>query len=366
MNISYVSRVPITSHRAYAVHVMHMCSAFANLGNKTTLYSLPGIQNDKNIHHYYGLKNNFGIHHISSSKIRGVSGLLYAWSIIKIIDRGDCPDLIYTRHLYSAFLAYRRGWRVIYEVHMPLKNIIHKLMLYLMINGDPNFKIVSITNSLKLRYLSDIKSCPNKCIIVMPDAAVPSISSNNKRVRISNHVGYIGNLFPGKGIELIMELATIMSDTIFHVIGGRDTEVNYWKKKINSSNVIFHGQIKHGELDTYYDLFDICLLPLQQKVSPDGGSSDIAPWTSPMKMFEYMAHNKAIIASDLPVLQEVLQDRYNSLIVNSSNPSDWKAAILELHNNNDLLTRIADNALFDLKSKYTWKKRCENIISLFQ
>ena len=78
------------------------------------------------------------------------------------------------------------------------------------------------------------------------------------------------------------------------------------------------------------------MLPLQNYVSPDGGKADISKWTSPMKMFEYMSYKKAIIASDLPVLQEILKDNYNALIVDSKNIELWKDAITNLTTNNSL------------------------------
>ena len=61
MNIVYASHVPIPSHRAYAVHVMHMCNAFTELGHNVTLYSMPGSDLNSNVHSYYGIKNKFNI-----------------------------------------------------------------------------------------------------------------------------------------------------------------------------------------------------------------------------------------------------------------------------------------------------------------
>ena len=50
----------------------------------------------------------------------------------------------------------------------------------------------------------------------------------------------------------------------------------------------------------------------------EGGGINISGYTSPLKLFEYMSHKKAIIASDLPVLKEVLNNK-NSVLVEHDN-----------------------------------------------
>jgi len=360
MNIVYAAHVPIPSHRAYAVHVMHMCSAFASLGHKVKLFSLPGISDPGETHLYYGLRNDFSITNIPQLKYRGISGIVFGWNIVQTCMIDSAPDLFYSRHIYAALFAYMKGWKVVYEVHMPVKNFLHKLILNLLSN---RVKLVSITESLRSSYLSDFRHLKPDNIVVAPDGAVVpknSIQLSSSRI---NNVGYIGNLFPGKGMELIIKISRLLPDVDFHIIGGRKEEVIHWKGECQGLNIIFYGQVKHSDLDEYYSLFDVCLLPLQSYVSPDGGKSDIAKWTSPMKMFEYMAHNKAIISSDLPVLLEVLSDNNNALIVSSSSPDEWVDAIKKLFYDYNFLSKLANNAFFDLNQKYTWNARCKKILS---
>ncbi len=363
MNIVYASHVPIPSHRAYAVHVMHMCSAFAELGHNVTLYSLPGSDLNSNVHSYYGIKNKFNIKYVRQIGFRGIAGLIYGWNIVSICRKNIPPNVFYSRHIYSAFFASLNGWKVIYEVHMPVKNIFHRAILRFIYKRNYNFKIISITNSLKKKYLKDLKFLKLNDIQVHPDGSKLPRKYSKIQKQNTTEIGYIGNLYPGKGIELIIKIAALLPEINFHIIGGRDSDINFWKKKYNGKNLKFHGYINHGDLDKFYNLFNICLLPLQNYVSPDGGKADISKWTSPMKMFEYMSHNKAIIASDLPVLQEILKNNYNAIIVESKNAKLWIKAIKLLLKDNSLLMRLANNAYFDIKNRYTWKARCENILS---
>jgi glycosyltransferase involved in cell wall biosynthesis len=76
-------------------------------------------------------------------------------------------------------------------------------------------------------------------------------------------------------------------------------------------------------------------------------------------MFEYMAHKKAIISSNLPVLKEVLSIN-NSILVEPENKNAWVSAINIL--NNKLYREILSNqALSDFK-KFSWKNRALKVL----
>ena len=72
-----------------------------------------------------------------------------------------------------------------------------------------------------------------------------------------------------------------------------------------------------------------------------------------------MSNKKAIIASDIPVIKEILNET-NSILLDYNNVSLWIRAIEKLR---DAKTRemIANKALADFY-KYTWKNRAEQII----
>lgn len=49
-------------------------------------------------------------------------------------------------------------------------------------------------------------------------------------------------------------------------------------------------------------------MPYQRRVTVAGSGRDTVQWMSPLKMFEYLGAGRLVIASDLPVLREVLDD----------------------------------------------------------
>ncbi len=363
MKIAYASQVPIPSHRAYAVHVMHMCGAFAGLGHDVTLYAMPPSVEADDPFAYYGLPADFDLTHVDLLPLRGIAGPLYGREIIRRSIAEGRPDLVYCRHIYAAYAAFRAKLPVLYEVHMPFSNGLHRFLLSRMLREGRRFALVAITQALKEQYQRDFPQIPADRILVAHDGAVlPQKAVPPEPEEESLRVGYVGNLYPGKGMELIVEIAARMPDLSFDIVGGRPEDVTHWRGNIRSDNIVLHGQKPHGELQPFFDRMDVMLLPLQREVSPDGGGGDISRWTSPMKMFEYMAQGRAIVASDLPVLGEVLHDEKNALIAPGGDPDAWVCAIRRLQADADLRFRLATQARQDLEDKYTWMARAQLIL----
>ena len=81
-------------------------------------------------------------------------------------------------------------------------------------------------------------------------------------------------------------------------------------------------------------------------------------------MFEYLASGTTLMASNLPVLKEILKDKHNSIIVNDNNPYNWASEIIKLQSNIKLRKIISTNAI-KTASKNTWNIRAKKILKYF-
>ena len=154
-------------------------------------------------------------------------------------------------------------------------------------------------------------------------------------------------------------ISELDKDIEIHIIGGLEEDIKNWKDKIISQNVYFYGFIPHKKVGYYINALDVCLLPNQKIVFAYGSDPlkdnlNISTFTSPLKLFEYMSHKKPIIASDLPVIREVLNER-NSILVKCDDINSWVSAIQNLKNLKKRQS-IAHQALNDFYD-YTWKNR---------
>ena len=92
----------------------------------------------------------------------------------------------------------------------------------------------------------------------------------------------------------------------------------------------------------------------------DYNEIDTSKYMSPLKIFEYMSANKAIICSNHRVLKEILKPGYSALMCNPDNFNEWKAALLSLKNKKKRYF-LAQNSYSQFLQKFTWQKRVELI-----
>ena len=175
-------------------------------------------------------------------------------------------------------------------------------------------------------------------------------------------MGYVGHLYPGRGVELIVELAGRMPDLHFHLVGGAESDLERWRELGVPDNCTLHGFVPPRDLAKFYESFDVLLMPYQRKVGVRSGRSDTAAWMSPMKMFEYLAAGRALVSSDLPVLREVLREGENALLVAPDQVEQWETALRRLQKDPSLRQRLAATGLEDFERNYRWSARASRVL----
>jgi glycosyltransferase involved in cell wall biosynthesis len=142
-------------------------------------------------------------------------------------------------------------------------------------------------------------------------------------------------------------------------VGGEPDAVAAVKAELEGKrvkNVSLPGFVPNSELPLYLAACDVLLLPNQRKVSGSGGG-DIARWMSPMKLFEYMACGRLIIASDLPVLREVLSEQ-NALLCDPEDLDAWEQGLERAVEDKAWRQRLGQQALRDAR-RYAWTRRVD-------
>jgi len=369
VRIVYISTVDVKSNRlAHSIHLMKMCHAFGNNGHTVTLI-VPGkkheIEQGTEIFEYYGVEKLFDILYIPQLKIKG-HGYIFGYLAAKAARRLK-PDLVYCRGIIGCYFSLNKNQKVVLESHTPVdqgSGGISKYLFKKIIYHDSFQRLVVITGTLK-DYYEEFYPFFKGRIQVVPDGADP-ISDNIKPIAFSGagkrmQVGYIGQLYKGKGMEVIARLAPMCPWADFHVVGGLKTDVDYWEMECKADNLIFHGYIPHNFVGSYMLAFDALLLPNQEKVSTKSGH-EIGPWTSPLKAFEYMSARKPILASDLPVLREIFENNVNALLAPPENIEQWAENLRKIRDDCECAERIANQAYNEFIGKYTWSVRARELI----
>lgn len=179
--------------------------------------------------------------------------------------------------------------------------------------------------------------------------------------------GYCGSFNPGKGVELIYQIAQICPSIDFYLVGGTFNDLQrLLPTSIQLPNLFFFGYHPYSQVKNILNTFDVCLLPNSKTVRGYGGnqnSVDIGKWTSPLKLFEYMSLSKIIISSDSPALLEVCVDGFNSYVCPSDDPFTWAHTLKSISMDILSFSHVAEIARMQFLQNYTWSKRASRLLS---
>jgi glycosyltransferase involved in cell wall biosynthesis len=176
-------------------------------------------------------------------------------------------------------------------------------------------------------------------------------------------VGYVGHLYPGRGMEILRELAQLCPWADFHIVGGWPDDVAFWRGLLGSlANTFLHGHVPPSEVPHFLRAFDVLIAPYQPVVTLRGGAGNNTDWVCPLKLFEYMAAGKPIVCSDLPILREVLSHEKTALLCAPTKVEQWAEALRQLRDHKQLADVIATGALEKFIQCYSWDARAALVL----
>jgi glycosyltransferase involved in cell wall biosynthesis len=374
MRILFPTLAPFPSSDAPAVQVAGMAQAFSGLGHDVLLLSpAPGpLRHDPDLLSVLGEPCGFRHRALSRGVYRGQS-YLHAVRIARIARTQDI-DLVFSRNLRASVLPARSGVPTVFESHT-LSSLTGPQERWALraLERAPGFRgIVAISKALA-DDLVDHLGIDRERILVAHDAVSvarpPDIRAADRTRRTGEtlRVGYTGSLFPGKGAELLLRVAPRCPWATFEIAGGPPEIAERLQEQARSEqldNVVIHGPLDPNDARRLQAACDVLTAPFGNRVESDSGM-DIARWTSPLKLFEYMAAGRPMVVSDLPVLREVLRPDLDALMVTPGDVDALVAALERLRDEPGLGARLAASALERVHAEFTWDLRARNILERF-
>ncbi len=380
--VYYFSPSVLPSRTANSVHVVRMCEAFASLGCDVTLFCQRSVERVEQLTHaladYYGARlEGVRVESCYRGSPRGASLAiaLHARSYLRADPPAD-PAVLVSRNLYaSAWLALSGRGPLVFETHQVESGWGVWIQRYLMHKGS--VRKVLVSNALRESLESRIGEGIDQCL-VLHDAAPTGLPPRSRettglaRSRLADRVawqryrswaGYFGHLYPGRGIEIIEQLAWRHPEAGFLIVGGNPEDVAACKIQCTAANMHFVGHQPPAAALLSMHAVDVLLMPYQRRVSIGPAHSDTARWMSPMKMFEYMASGVPIIASKLPVLMEVLRHDENALLADPESVQEWAACLGRLLGDAAQAKRLTAQARAEYEAEHTWRHRAEKILA---
>jgi glycosyltransferase involved in cell wall biosynthesis len=176
-------------------------------------------------------------------------------------------------------------------------------------------------------------------------------------------VGWIGSLVGWSGIESLIDAARHVLRTrpqvCFMMVGGGKNQ-EFFREQLQiphlRDRVILPGTVPHSEVPRYLSCMDVVLAPYPK----------LAFWyASSMKIFEYMAAGKTVLATDVGQVGEIITDGVNGFLFDPDHDGELREKIVTLVDSAEARQRVGAQARRDIEQKWNWDNNAKQMLAVF-
>ena len=377
MKLIYITNTRLPSEKANSYQSMQMCYSFSKVFDEVELWTgrsrnTKEFDRIEDIFGYYNINKTFSVRKFFQydSVILGRLNE-FIWANLRgaVYSINTCLHLIKYKN-FPEVIVYTRVWHVLF-VYMLFKKIglVNNQIFYESHKfSKPIVKILSKIDGLIVinRYLNTLyKEHDIKQVFTAHDGVnIEEYADISKYKFTPNKKEYIilytGSLFSWKGVNTLVDCIKYLPKNFNLVcVGGSGKYLSDFKSYVDktseSNRIKVIAHVSKKALLEYTESADVLVLPNSAK-------DKMSLYTSPIKLFEYMASNRPIVASNLSSITEILSNK-NSFLFEPDNAKDLaeniqKAISLDC-------SKFVSQACKDVES-CTWEKRAYNIKGFIQ
>lgn len=178
-------------------------------------------------------------------------------------------------------------------------------------------------------------------------------------------VAFVGTFFKYEGLFYAIEAMQAIVKTredIHLLLVGAGNEFDNLKQQVNDAKlqafVTFVGRVPFEQVSRYYSLADIMVFPRE--------SIRLTELVTPLKPLESMAQFKPVIASDIGGHRELIDDGKTGFLFPADNSKALAEKIIEVIDNNELLTQISEQGLSFVCNERNWLNTAKQYLPVYQ
>lgn len=372
MNIIYIANIRLPTEKAHGIQVMQMCRAFAVAGHAVELVvprRLNYLQRDPFA--YYGIDKNFKVTKIPTIDLVGFGQIGFMIETLSFALFGFAL-LVVKRLTGKKFTVYSRDeWCLLFFGLFPFFWEPHTAKnSYAARYAVKNAKgVVTISEGLRKHFEKSTGISKDKLLVARdgfdPHEFENLLTAEDARKKLGvpldkKIVLYTGHFYKWKGVDTLIEsMKYLGSDILLYVVGGAPEDMRrYQALAEGNSQIHLVGHRPHQEIPLWLSLADVLAIPNSSK-------EDISRlYTSPLKLFEYMASGRPIVASNLQSLREVLHEE-SAYFVEPDNAQNLAHGIKRALEDPIRAEGRARRAQNDVR-EYTWEKRAQKIFQFIE
>ena len=287
------------------------------------------------------------------------------------------PELIYERYspfaLAGSVIAKQRGIPHILEVNALLaeegklyrRQALQEVCKFL---EDAVFELTSmiVTVSRELKESLIASGIPETMVIDVPNG-VDEIFFNQTYTSLHNDfkrkivIGFVGSLKEWHGIDFLVNVFRLLTQyPVYHLLivgDGPMMKTLKGLKKEFPDRITLTGSIKHQDVVPYIDVMNIAVCPYLELENF---------YFSPLKLLEYMARGKAIVATEVGQIKELIHHGETGWLIPPGDIQGFADAIRILSEDNELREEMGRKAAEEARACHSWKHRAAHILEYYQ
>jgi glycosyltransferase involved in cell wall biosynthesis len=383
----YFSFMRFPNEKAHSLQIVQNCEAFSAVGYQVTLYvsarvNTPPMRAIRDPYTHYGVARTFRLRRIPvldlMPVLRGrleriafpIVQLSYIAALLLLLPFLRA-EVYYTRDEWIALILtwFRKQHKVAYEAHIFSQTPRGARLQQAVCRRVGS--IVAITPHLAQDLIAQRGAPPGSVLIAHDGIRQARFASVPPRQQARQHigwpqerfvVGFVGRLQMlkmDKGISTLIEAIAQVGDMCLAIVGGPDEIAQSYRAQWHALGLppegfLYAGSVPPDTVPTYLAAFDVCAMP-------HPATRQFSHYTSPLKLFEYMASGTAIVASDLPGWADVLTHNDNAMLAAPGDAAALAVCLRHLRDDAGLRERLGARARADALAHYTWEQRARAI-----
>ena len=366
---------------AQGIHIHEIVRAFRELGHDVEVAALADERNDQP----GGKKqrrpaDRFRAAPAWAYELMSLAYNLYGYRMLRRATKARRPDLLYERYSLNTFCgvwaARRLGVPLILEVNAPLayeQDALGKLAFRRLARFSERWICSNSTRTIVvtgvMRDLLVEEGVPRERIVVVTNGVDPAKFHPGVQGRqvVARHglegklvLGFVGWFRPWHGLEMLLQafhdarLADLGARLLLVGDGPARPDLDRFIARNGlGDDIVFTGPVPHEDIPAHIAAMDVAVQPS----APE--------YACPMKIIEYMAMAKCVVAPDQPNIREIVEDGKNGLLFEARNAAELKSTLLRALRESEVRQSMGRNAFETVISRrFLWKDNAERALTL--
>jgi glycosyltransferase involved in cell wall biosynthesis len=234
-------------------------------------------------------------------------------------------------------------------------------------------RIICVTEGIKNELVMNYGVKNEVCKVIHNGVNTRLFRPSNKKVCRKKldiaddyfYIGFVGSFKAWQGLETLIEAMRIVkikgNDRIKCLFIGDGYLMNHLREMVSryalNNELIFKGRIAYKNIPGVINSFDICVAPFKKERNQKIG-------LSPLKLYEYLACARPVIASRVEGVSEVIEKGNCGYLFDPDDVESLSSSIIESYQERDKLPELGKNGRRFIKDQFSWEKVAESVQSV--